>query len=177
MVSRMTLHQPPTRRPIEGWSALGYLGPDHVCRVGGTGRSAGGAPDRFPQDTTGWSEPRLREPPPRSRCASRGMRLTLPQRRRTNGNGIEARRKHRAMTTRHIRWERTGADEHAAAYEEARAALLLGQMVHDRRTELGLTQADLAERAGMTQPQLSRLESGGATPTVPLLARLAAALA
>jgi transcriptional regulator with XRE-family HTH domain len=80
------------------------------------------------------------------------------------------------MTTRHIRWKRTGADDHAAAYEEARAALLLGQMVHDRPTELGLTQADLAERAGMTQPQLSRLESGGATPTVPLLARLAAAL-
>jgi ribosome-binding protein aMBF1 (putative translation factor) len=93
-----------------------------------------------------------------------------------SGNGIEAQRKDRTMTTRHIRWERTGADEHAAAYEEARAALLLGQMVHDRRTELGLTQADLADRAGMTQPQLSRLESGGATPTVPLLDRLAAAL-
>ena len=80
------------------------------------------------------------------------------------------------MTTRHTRWERTGAGEHAAAYEEARAALLLGQMVHDRRTELAMTQADLAERASMTQPQLSRLESGGAIPTVPLLARLAAAL-
>jgi ribosome-binding protein aMBF1 (putative translation factor) len=82
----------------------------------------------------------------------------------------------REMTTRHFRWERTGADQHAAAYEEARAALLLGQMVYDRRTELGLTQAELASRAGMKQPQLSRLESGGATPTVPLLARLAAAL-
>ena len=80
------------------------------------------------------------------------------------------------MTRRHVRWERTGAQEHAAAYEEARTALLLGQMVHDRRIELGMTQAELAERAGMTQPQLSRLESGGATPTVPLLARLAAAL-
>ncbi|MEV4348106.1 helix-turn-helix transcriptional regulator [Actinoplanes sp. NPDC049596] len=80
------------------------------------------------------------------------------------------------MTTRHVRWGRTGADEHDAAYEKARAALQLGQMVHDRRTELGLTQADLAERAGMTQPQLSRLEFGGATPTMPLLARLAAAL-
>lgn len=80
------------------------------------------------------------------------------------------------MSAGHVRWERTGADEHAAAYEEARAALLLGQMVYDRRTGLGLTQAELAERAGMTQPQLSRLESGGATPTVPLLARLAAAL-
>ena len=80
------------------------------------------------------------------------------------------------MATRHVRWERTGAEEHAAAYEEARASLMLGQMVHDRRVELGLTQAELAERAGMTQPQLSRLESGGATPTVPLLARIAAAL-
>jgi transcriptional regulator with XRE-family HTH domain len=80
------------------------------------------------------------------------------------------------MSTRHVRWERTGADEHASAYEEARAALLLGQMVHDRRSELGMTQAELAARAGMTQPQLSRLESGGATPSVPLLARLAAAL-
>lgn len=80
------------------------------------------------------------------------------------------------MARGHVRWERSGADEHAAAYEEARASLLLGQMVHDRRAELGLTQAELAERAGMTQPQLSRLESGGATPTVPLLARLASAL-
>ena len=79
------------------------------------------------------------------------------------------------MTARHTRWERAGAEEHAAAYEEARASLLLGQMVHDRRTQLGLTQAELAERAGMTQPQLSRLESGGATPTVPLLARNATA--
>jgi DNA-binding XRE family transcriptional regulator len=76
-------------------------------------------------------------------------------------------------------WDRRGdftAAVDAVTYEEARAALLLGQMVHDRRTELAMTQADLAERAGMTQPQLSRLESGGATPTVPLLARLAAAL-
>ncbi|SHN44035.1 helix-turn-helix domain-containing protein [Cryptosporangium aurantiacum] len=80
------------------------------------------------------------------------------------------------MNAEHVRWERTGSEQHAGAYEEARAALLLGQMVYDRRTALGLTQAELAERAGMTQPQLSRLESGGATPTVPLLARLAAAL-
>jgi DNA-binding XRE family transcriptional regulator len=76
----------------------------------------------------------------------------------------------------HARWARTGAQRHDAAYAEARAALLLGQMVHDRRIALGLTQAELAGRAGMTQPQLSRLELGGATPTVPLLARLAEAM-
>jgi DNA-binding XRE family transcriptional regulator len=76
----------------------------------------------------------------------------------------------------HATWQRTGAKRHSAAYAEARAALLLGKMVYDRRTELGMTQAELAERAGMTQPQLSRLEGGGATPTVPLLAQLADAL-
>jgi ribosome-binding protein aMBF1 (putative translation factor) len=76
----------------------------------------------------------------------------------------------------HARWERTGAARHADAYAEAQAALALGQLVYDRRTQLGITQAELAARAGMTQPQLSRLESGGATPTVPLLARLAQAL-
>jgi hypothetical protein len=57
----------------------------------------------------------------------------------------------------HARWERSGAQRHDAAYDEARAALLLGQMVYDRRTALGLTQAELAARTGMTQPQLSRL--------------------
>jgi transcriptional regulator with XRE-family HTH domain len=49
-------------------------------------------------------------------------------------------------------------------------------MVYERRQELGLSQAELAERAGMTQPQLSRLEGGGVTPTIPLLERLADAL-
>jgi len=39
-----------------------------------------------------------------------------------------------------------------------------------------MTQAVLAERAGMTLPQLSRLQSGGAAPTVALLARPAPAL-
>ncbi|WP_227995977.1 helix-turn-helix domain-containing protein [Glycomyces albidus] len=49
-------------------------------------------------------------------------------------------------------------------------------MVYQRRHELGLSQVELADRAGMTQPQLSRLEGGGVTPTIPLLERLAAAL-
>jgi transcriptional regulator with XRE-family HTH domain len=49
-------------------------------------------------------------------------------------------------------------------------------LVFDRRTTLGLTQVELAERAGMTQSRLSRLESGEAIPTVSLLAKLAAAL-
>lgn len=52
----------------------------------------------------------------------------------------------------------------------------LGQLVHDRRIQLGLSQAELAERCGMKQPQISRFEGGGTVPTLPLLRRLAQAL-
>lgn len=81
-------------------------------------------------------------------------------------------------TTRHRQYERKDRDNPAylAAYQAAEEALLLGQRVHDRRVQLGLTQAELANRAGMTEPQVSRLETGGATPSVPLLHRLARAL-
>ncbi|WP_327102501.1 helix-turn-helix domain-containing protein [Nonomuraea glycinis] len=46
-----------------------------------------------------------------------------------------------------------------------RLRLGLGQLVYDRRVALGLSQTELAERAGMTQSQVSRLETaGGNTP-------------
>lgn len=45
-----------------------------------------------------------------------------------------------------------------------------------RRTELNLSQAELARRAGMTQPQISNIEGGDSVPTLPLLTRLAKAL-
>ncbi|NGO81304.1 helix-turn-helix transcriptional regulator [Streptomyces sp. YC504] len=82
----------------------------------------------------------------------------------------------------HSRWttaqpaEAEASEEYDALYEETRLADELGRMVYERRTELGLTQTQLGERAGMTQPQVSRLEGGGTVPTLPLLARLARAL-
>jgi transcriptional regulator with XRE-family HTH domain len=57
-----------------------------------------------------------------------------------------------------------------------RLAFTVGQAVYDRRTELGMSQAELARRAGLTQPDLSGLELGGTVPTVTVLARLARAM-
>ncbi|MYV99708.1 helix-turn-helix transcriptional regulator [Streptomyces sp. SID3343] len=86
----------------------------------------------------------------------------------------------------HARWklarERKLVEGHveppevAAMRVEIRLAFDLGQAVHDRRTQLGISQSELAERASMTQPQVSKLELGGTVPTLPLLARLARAL-
>jgi ribosome-binding protein aMBF1 (putative translation factor) len=66
--------------------------------------------------------------------------------------------------------------EYDRLYEEAELAHDLGQLVYDRRTSLGLSQTELAERRGMKQPQISRIEGGGTVPTIPLLRRLARAL-
>ncbi|WP_328925810.1 helix-turn-helix transcriptional regulator [Streptomyces sp. NBC_00190] len=60
--------------------------------------------------------------------------------------------------------------------EEVRLAFAIGQAVYDRRNELGISQGELARRAGMTQPEVSRLELGATTAAVPLLARLARAM-
>jgi ribosome-binding protein aMBF1 (putative translation factor) len=69
--------------------------------------------------------------------------------------------------------ERPGA---GAAYEAARIRYELGRAVRARREELGLTQSQLADRAGLKQPAVARFEAGGTMPTIPMLERLAAAL-
>ncbi|MEV4680169.1 helix-turn-helix domain-containing protein [Streptomyces kurssanovii] len=88
--------------------------------------------------------------------------------------------------TSHARWKLardkaiakgiSESPETARRREEIRLSWDLGQAVYDRRTELGISQTELAKRAEMTQPQVSKLELGGTMPTLPLLARLARAL-
>jgi HTH-type transcriptional regulator / antitoxin HipB len=63
-----------------------------------------------------------------------------------------------------------------AGYEDARRAIELGAMVRQLRLDAGLSQEELAQRAGMTQPALSRLERGGGIPTITVLDRIASAL-
>ncbi|WP_245839088.1 helix-turn-helix domain-containing protein [Nocardia donostiensis] len=58
----------------------------------------------------------------------------------------------------------------------SRPAIEFANAIRERRLELGLTQTQLAQRAGLRQPDVSRLESGGGTPTLGMLDRLAHAL-
>jgi HTH-type transcriptional regulator/antitoxin HipB len=80
----------------------------------------------------------------------------------------------------HAKWEfgPRGRDsaEVRAGYDEAKRAIAIGKAVRECRLALGLSQAELAKWAGMTQPALSRLEAGGAVPTIPVLERLAQAM-
>lgn len=83
---------------------------------------------------------------------------------------------HSTWRTRRARQPAGEAVEYDQEYVDARLAGDLGQAVYDRRIELGLSRTELAERAGMTQPQVSRMEGGDTVPTLPLLRRLAKAL-
>lgn len=72
--------------------------------------------------------------------------------------------------------ERRGSEEYHQGYAEARQAFLIGSAIREQRLALGLSQAELAIRAHMTQPALSRLEAGGVVPTIRVLERISAAL-
>jgi HTH-type transcriptional regulator / antitoxin HipB len=85
----------------------------------------------------------------------------------------DAPRRTRLADARQVRMDHPEA---AAAYEQTRLRYELAETVRLRREELGWSQRQLAERAGMSQPGVARFEAGGTTPTLPLLERLAEAL-
>jgi ribosome-binding protein aMBF1 (putative translation factor) len=53
---------------------------------------------------------------------------------------------------------------------------VIAEQVADRRKELGLSQAELAELVATTQSAIARLESGGRPPRIDTLLRIANAL-
>ena len=66
--------------------------------------------------------------------------------------------------------------EYDRALIEAEISLNLAQLVYDARIGAGLTQTDLARRAGTTQGAISAIESANKIPTVVTLRRIADAL-
>jgi HTH-type transcriptional regulator / antitoxin HipB len=62
------------------------------------------------------------------------------------------------------------------AYKEASLAIEVADQVRKLRLGLGLSQEELAERVGVTQPLIARLEAGGQPPSLRTLERLADAL-
>jgi HTH-type transcriptional regulator/antitoxin HipB len=85
----------------------------------------------------------------------------------------DAPRRTRLADARQVRMD---SPEVEAAYKQTRLRSELAETVRLRREELGWSQRQLAERAGMSQPGVARFEVGGTTPTLPLLERLAEAL-
>lgn len=75
-----------------------------------------------------------------------------------------------------IKSARTDTKARRAGYSEARDGFELGVRLRAERERLGLTQAELAERMGTTQPTVARLEAGGLTPSLDTLHRAAEAL-
>jgi predicted transcriptional regulator len=79
----------------------------------------------------------------------------------------------KTLRERKLTADHSEPEEVTEARREIRLSMALAKAVHDRRTELGLTQADLA---GLTQAEISRIEGSDTAPTLPLLAELADAL-
>lgn len=75
-----------------------------------------------------------------------------------------------------IKGRRRDADGVRAGYTAARANYRLAERVRNLRESRGISQQDLAERMGTTQSVISRLESGGAKPSLTTLERVGAAL-
>lgn len=63
-----------------------------------------------------------------------------------------------------------------AAYEALRPKYDLIRAVLDARTKKGLTQSEIARRAGTTQSAIARFESGATNPTLGFLSKLSAAV-
>lgn len=66
--------------------------------------------------------------------------------------------------------------EYDAAAVEAEARLQLAELVYGARVDAGLTQTELARRAGTRQTVISAIENGAQAPSGLMLERIARAL-
>lgn len=70
-------------------------------------------------------------------------------------------------------FEESASRRERRIYGERRAQYAFANLIIERRKALNLTQGDLAERSGISQPEISRIESGKVNPTIGTLGRLA----
>ncbi len=81
-------------------------------------------------------------------------------------------RRHRRLVGEHL-----DADpEYDRVYDETSLAMTLGKAVHDRRKQLGLSEADLAKRLHTTTDEIEGIETATELPPIAVIMRLARAL-
>jgi len=80
------------------------------------------------------------------------------------------------MNWRQVKREMLRNPKVAREFEALEPEYQLARSILERRLAKGLSQRELAARAGTKQPVISRLESGSARPSLTLLQRVAKAL-
>ena len=63
--------------------------------------------------------------------------------------------------------------EFARAYEDIQPEIMLMRAITEARENLNLTQQEVAERTGIAQTEISKLENGTRNPSIKLLQRFA----
>lgn len=77
------------------------------------------------------------------------------------------------ITLRELKEELVEDPEFVRAYEEVQPELAVMRAIADARVAQNLTQKQVAERTGIAQTEISKLENGTRNPSVKLLQRLA----
>ena len=80
------------------------------------------------------------------------------------------------MTLKEYKTEKMKNPEFAKAYHEMEPEMNVIRAIIDARISQNITQKELAERTGIAQTEISRLENGTRNPSVKLLQRLAEGL-
>ncbi|MFF4383060.1 helix-turn-helix domain-containing protein [Kitasatospora sp. NPDC001547] len=75
----------------------------------------------------------------------------------------------------HTRWVVPPEHRESEEYRAAGRRMALAEAVYARRSALGWSPAQLAERAGLSEETVESIEESGVDPTLPLIEMLAAA--
>ncbi|MBR4780770.1 MAG: helix-turn-helix transcriptional regulator [Lachnospiraceae bacterium] len=80
------------------------------------------------------------------------------------------------MTLKEYKTEKLKNPEFVKAYEEMQPEMNVIRAIIDARISQNITQKELADRTGIAQTEISRLENGTRNPSIKLLQRLAEGL-